>query len=377
MRHVYVHVPFCARRCVYCDFAIAVRRRVPGERYVAAVFREHELRRRQQSWDEEPLITLYLGGGTPSLLPPEHVARLVDHLLEAEGANRSDPDFEVTLEANPDDVTPEAVSHWVAAGVTRVSLGVQSFDQHVLEWMHRTHTAHQSQRAARTLRDGGVESISLDLIFGLPAELGGDLRRDLDAAVRLSPDHLSVYGLTVERRTPLGRWVARGSVRTANDERFTAEFLTAHDVLTDLGFEHYEVSNYARPGCGSRHNDCYWGGRPYGGLGPSAHSYANRERRWNVRELAAYERALAEGGDPIGGREEIDEAKERLERLYLGLRTARGVPADQLDCTSATVRAAGDRGWLEQVQDCVRLTPSGWLRLDELATALTTSAKGG
>ena len=376
MRHVYVHVPFCARRCVYCDFAIAVRKRVPGERYVAALLREHELRRSHSGWDDEPLVTLYLGGGTPSLLPPEQLTRLLEHLLVTECADPSDPDFEVTLEANPDDVSMPAVTAWVAAGVTRVSLGVQSFDPKILAWMHRTHAVDQSERAVGILRERGVAAISLDLIFALPSELGADFRRDLDAAMQLAPDHLSMYGLTVEPRTPLARWVSSGTLKPPPDEQYADQFLMAHHVLTAQGFEHYEVSNYARPGCHSRHNSCYWTGRAYGGLGPSAHSYADPERRWNVRHWAAYDRVMAEGGDPTAGREVIDDASRRLERLYLGLRTA-GVPAGDVAFAGAWIEAAKSRGWLKVADNTVRLTPAGWLRLDELATGLTTSAEGG
>src|SRR5437764_5654103 len=204
-RHLYVHVPFCARRCSYCDFAIAVRARTPVDDYVGAIAAEIALRfPGDGSW---PLETLYFGGGTPSLLRADGVHRLV-------GAIRArvklDADAEVTLEANPDDVTPEAVQAWTGAGINRVSLGAQSFDDRALAWMHRTHSAARIVDAARVLREVGVANWSLDLIFALPSSLSREWSRDLDQALALEPPHISLYGLTIESGTALGRWRARG-----------------------------------------------------------------------------------------------------------------------------------------------------------------------
>jgi oxygen-independent coproporphyrinogen-3 oxidase len=375
VRHIYVHVPFCRRRCVYCDFAIAVRREVPTERYLQAVRREVEVRADMDGWDESPVETLYLGGGTPSLLPPEDVARLVELLLEPAGRG---PAVEVTLEANPDDASAEAARRWAAAGINRVSLGAQSFDDRVLRWMHRTHDARASVRAVERLRAAGIASISLDLIFGLTEGWGGALGEDLRCALGLEPDHLSLYGLTVEDRTPLGKRVARRSARPAAPERYEREFLLAHDTLGAAGFEHYEVSNYARPGRRSRHNASYWSGSPYAGLGPGAHSFRGDERRWNRREWAAYELAVRSGLDPVEGRETLDPQRRRLERLYLGLRTAEGVPRSFLAHEAEPLLRAGElQGWIALRGGRVRLTPEGWLRLDGLAAGLTTSGEGG
>ncbi|MBI4421946.1 MAG: radical SAM family heme chaperone HemW, partial [Gemmatimonadetes bacterium] len=295
MRHVYVHVPFCARRCSYCDFAIAVRKRIPTDRYVAAILQELRFRRERGEWDDEPIETLYFGGGTPSLLPPDHLAQLTAALLAGAGpVAATEPTVrpEVTLEANPDDVTPTAAQAWREAGVNRVSLGAQSFHPAVLQWMHRTHDAGAIPRAVDTLRAAGIHAISLDLIFGLPEELAADFGRDLDRALHLGPTHLSVYGLSVEPRTPLARWISRGAASTPADERYVRDFLLAHGTLVGAGFEHYEVSNYARPGHRSRHNSAYWTSRPYAGLGPAAHSYrrgTGGERRWNLAQWTAYD----------------------------------------------------------------------------------------
>ncbi|MDH3366812.1 MAG: radical SAM family heme chaperone HemW [Gemmatimonadota bacterium] len=379
MPHLYVHVPFCRRRCVYCDFSIAVRPRVPAERFVAAIRREADLRRGEQFWAAHPLRTLYLGGGTPSLLPSSSVATLVQ--LVRTMARDDDPaTVEVTLEANPEDVTPASAGAWAAAGVNRVSLGVQSFDGRVLQWMHRSHDAEAAPRAVRTLRRAGIDAISLDLIFGLPETVQRDFRIDLERAVDLGPDHLSVYGLTVEPRTALGHWTARGTVMAAPDTQHETEFLLAHEVLGAAGFEHYEVSNFARSGHRSHHNAAYWNGSSYLGLGPSAHSFRDGVRSWNVAPWAAYATCLENGDDPEDGRERLTPVQQRLERAYLGLRTTDGVDtADVPGWRSAAGDAAVEAGWLvvDRSLGRIRTTPVGWLRLDSLVEALTTEPQGG
>src|SRR5687767_9149745 len=224
--HLYFHVPFCARRCSYCDFAIAVRRIVPSDAYRDAVLAEWTWRHDHPAWSLAPEIeTIYFGGGTPSLLDPGALGALLDRIA---ADRRVHADAEITLEANPDDVTPTAAAAWHRAGINRVSLGVQSFDGSVLTWMHRTHTAEQVPVAVAALRAAGFASISLDLIFGLPAVLGRDWDRDLAAALSLEPEHLSLYGLTVEHGTPLGRWTARGEVAPVEEDRYAEEFLRAH-----------------------------------------------------------------------------------------------------------------------------------------------------
>ncbi len=377
MRHFYVHVPFCRRRCVYCDFSIAVRRIVPADDFVDAILWEFEHRRATEGWTPESPQTLYFGGGTPSLLPPPRLARLVRGLLPAAGSPQSSA-VEVTLEANPDDVTAQAADAWIAAGVNRVSLGVQSFDAGTLEWMHRTHQVGASRRAVHALRRAGLPSLSLDLIFALPDGLRPDLQIELERALELEPDHLAVYGLTIEPRTPLARWADRGVVRAAPDARYQDEFLLAHETLTAAGFEHYEVSNYARPGRRSRHNSAYWTGRPYTGLGPSAHSYRGPVRRWNLRPWAAYLRAVRERRDPIEDREVLARDQQALEALYLGLRTLEGAWEDLVAPSAAgQLQAAEEQGWLVRAGGRVRPTPTGWLRLESLVTDLTTSHGGG
>jgi oxygen-independent coproporphyrinogen-3 oxidase len=365
--HLYIHVPFCARRCSYCDFAIAVRRDVPSDRFAELILREWAGWQSHPAWVDSPRVsTLYFGGGTPSRLAPGAIGRMIDQVWTDRGIESG---AEITLEANPDDVTADAAGAWRAAGINRISLGAQSFDPGVLRWMHRTHDAGQIGRAVETLRAAGIAGLSLDLIFGLPALLERDWSADLEQAVALEPDHLSLYGLTVEERTPLARWAARGAVTPVDDDRYAAEFLAGHERLSAAGYEHYEVSNYARLGRRARHNSAYWRRAPYVGLGPSAHSAWRGGRRWNQREWAEYERRLGEGGSVVEGEERLEPAGVRLEELYLGLRTTDGLSAERIPPDVAE-RWTGS-GWAEVAEGRLHLTPEGWLRLDGLVASLS------
>jgi oxygen-independent coproporphyrinogen III oxidase len=364
--HLYFHVPFCARRCSYCDFAIAVRRDVPTDAYVRSVLREWEGWLSHESWDESHVVdTVYFGGGTPSRLAPRGVSAILERIA-ADRRVSSAP--EVTLEANPDDVTTERAAAWAAAGVNRVSLGAQTFDPAVLTWMHRTHTAEQIEAAVDVIRTAGISTLSLDLIFGLPRSLGRSWPADLGRALSLRPDHLSLYGLTVEDHTPLARWAARGEIVPVDEDRYAAEFLEADAALGAAGYEHYEVSNYALPGRHARHNSAYWRRAPFIGLGPSAHSGWGSHRRWNLREWAAYERAVAAGESPVAGSERLGDEAVELEQLYLGLRTMEGVAAGRL--SPGTAAAWTSSGWAVASNGRIRLSPEGWLRLDALAAAV-------
>jgi oxygen-independent coproporphyrinogen-3 oxidase len=317
-------------------------------------------------WNTSPEIqTVYFGGGTPSRLDPAAIGRLLDGFSGERPISNS---AEITLEANPEDVTPAAAASWRNAGITRISLGVQSFDPAVLSWMHRTHTVEQVAQAVDILRRSGLDELSLDLIFGLPAALNRSWSADLESAFALDPQHLSLYGLTIEPQTPLGRWTARGEVSPVDEERYAAEFLMAHTELNAHGYEHYEVSNAAKPGHRARHNSAYWRRAPFIGLGPSAHSGFGRERRWNVRDWAAYERLLQAGRSPLEGSELLDPRSIGLEELYLGLRTHEGLDASRIP--AATTQAWESHGWALQVGNRVQLTSEGWLRLDALVPAV-------
>ncbi|HET9385066.1 MAG TPA: coproporphyrinogen-III oxidase family protein, partial [Gemmatimonadales bacterium] len=303
------------------------------------------------------------GGGTPSLLPAEAISALLLELTSLRHTPHAAR--EITIEANPEDVTVAAARAWRAAGINRISLGAQSFDDTVLKWMHRSHDAARIGAAVHALRGAGITNISLDLIFGLPAELNRDWDRDLDMLCSLRPVHCSLYGLTVEPRTPLDRWISRGATRVPDDERYAEEYLTAHRRLTAENYEFYEVSNAALPGLRSRHNSAYWSGKAYVGLGPAAHSFDGRTRRWNLRAWEAYRRAIQEGRSAVESEETLTDEQRELEAIYLGLRTVDGVAVAALRRPSPPPHFAA-QGWVFEQGGRLKCTPEGWLRLDSL-----------
>ena len=392
-RHLYVHVPFCVRRCSYCDFAVTALRDPPVQAWLDAVERELAVHARAEGWptsantahssgaeqaqvagrgDSCPgLETLYVGGGTPSLLGPGALVGLARQVQRWFGP--VGPTAEWTAEANPESFTAPLAEDWLRAGVNRVSLGTQSFDAGVLRWMGRLHGASGPAAAMAVARTAGFDNVSVDLIFGLPERLQRDWASDLGRALDLEPDHISLYGLTAEAATPLGRWVAEGRERLADEERYRDEYLLAAETLRAAGFVHYEVSNFARPGRESRHNRAYWDGSPYLGIGPGAHSYLPPRRFWNLRDWSAYRERLSAGVSPVEGVERVEDAAAGLEGIWLGLRTDRGLAA-----LTAAQRAIVERwrgaGWAEVEEGRVRLTAEGWLLLDRLAVELEATA---
>jgi oxygen-independent coproporphyrinogen-3 oxidase len=360
-RHLYVHVPFCARRCSYCDFSIAVRSSTPVAEYLSGIRTETE-RVIGEGWT---LDTLYLGGGTPSRLGGPGIASLVGLIRDRA---QLAVDAEITLEANPDDVTSGVAQAWRRAGINRVSLGAQSFDDGVLTWMHRVHGSAQVSDAVRSLRDAGIGNISLDLIFNLPAHLNRDWPVDIERALELRPTHVSLYGLTVEHHTPISRWAERGAIVEGTESGYAEEFLYAHDAMAAAGFDHYEVSNFGLPRHASRHNSAYWSGAPYAALGPSAHSFDGDYRRWNAPAYADWVKRLGAGESVIEGEELLSAENREAEKVYLGLRTDIGLTLDEAEVAGVAPWVAA--GWATLDGSRLRLTPTGWLRLDSLAAAL-------
>jgi oxygen-independent coproporphyrinogen-3 oxidase len=341
-RHLYVHVPFCARRCAYCDFSIAVRRTTPVDEYLRALRTELAIVAPEQGADSPAgwaLDTVYLGGGTPSQLGTA-LPRVLDAITAVATIA---PGAEVTIEANPEDVTPETAQAWRRAGVNRLSIGSQSFDPSVLAWMHRVHSAEQIPRAVDIARDAGFDNISLDLIFALPHSLGRVWKRDLELTLALDPEHVSLYGLTIEPKTPLSRWRDRGEVREAGDDSYAEEFLLAHETLSAAGYDHYEVSNFGKPGLHSRHNSSYWSGAAYAGIGPSAHSFDGSRRWWNVAPYAEWVERLHAGLSPVADVEVLDEENIANEQVYLGLRTTEGVRVGRDELVQ--LQSWADQGW--------------------------------
>ncbi|HEX7239055.1 MAG TPA: radical SAM family heme chaperone HemW [Longimicrobiaceae bacterium] len=369
-RALYVHVPFCARRCAYCDFAVQATRVAPTEEWLDAVAAEMRLLAAERGWTEPlELDTLYVGGGTPSLLGTGAMAALAERLRPF--AAWDPARVEWTCEANPESFTPELAADWRAAGVNRISLGAQTFDPAALRWMGRLHGPEGPARAMLAARAAGFDDVSVDLIFGFPERLERDWGADLERALELEPQHVSLYGLTAEAGAPLGRWVREGRETLADEDRYADEYLLAHRVLVSAGFDHYEVSNFGLPGLASRHNSVYWTGAPYAALGPGAHALYGATRRWNLRGWSAYREACLAGRLPVEDEETVEGGEAALERVWLGLRTDRGYPL--AGATDAQRRLAGEwarHGWAREEGGALRLTAEGWLLLDRLAVEL-------
>lgn len=372
---MYVHAPFCARRCGYCDFAVDVSADPPVAAWSDAISGELGLVRRQESWTGPlGLDTLYVGGGTPSLLGPMAMARLRTALGPAIDLAA---DAEFTAEANPESFTAALAGAWRAAGVNRLSFGAQTFHAPSLRWMGRLHGPEGPGRAVARARASGFDNVGLDLIFALPPMLGRDLAEDLERVLELRPEHVSVYGLTVEKGTPLARWVAEGKVALPDEDRYRDEYLLVVDRLTGAGYVHYEVSNFALPGRESRHNAAYWRGVAYLGLGNGAHSYLPPNRWWNRREWSAYRSAVAAGELPRDASEEVGAAAGELERIWLELRTRSGMAEAGLSGGQPDLlRSWTERGWAEPgaAAGRFRLTAEGWLLLDRLTVEMEGAA---
>ncbi len=369
VRHLYVHAPFCPRRCVYCDFAVTTSARPDTGLWLESLAREWAAVASEGRFPlADRLATLYVGGGTPSHLGPsamEGLAGTFGKLL------LSDPELEWTAEANPESFTPDLARAWRKAGVSRVSLGLQTFHAVALRWMGRMHGPEGGRGAVRVARQAGLTNISVDLIFGLPVHLGRSLKRDLDEALRLDVPHISLYGLTVEAGTPLGRAVSEGRETTVEPALYEEEYLYLCERLVAAGYRHYEVSNFARPASECRHNQAYWSGKPYLGLGSSAHSYRHPLRRWNLRDWEAYSKTARSDELPVEGSEILGEDSARLEWLWLGLRTSRGLYRPSLPEGARNLLSEWvGQGWAEVLSDRVRLTARGWLLLDRLVVDL-------
>lgn len=320
---IYVHVPFCISKCAYCDFVSYPYNNEDVASYAEAL--EQEIRLRGKECDQENVVkSVYLGGGTPTCLPPATLKRILSLLREHFVIS---PEAEITVEANPGTVTDELLEGLLSSGVNRLSIGMQSTEDAMLQVLGRRHTAADAVKTIQITRRAGFTNISVDLIFGIPGQSTGGWGRSLAEIVALGPEHISTYGLEIHGETPLGRAVAAGKTAVCSDEVFQAMYFQAVDYLNAAGYVQYEISNFARPGRESRHNLLYWEGEPYLGLGPGAHSYLNRRRWANAAELDTYRNALFGGGFPVAEETNLTPADEMAETMFLGLRLTRGVSA--------------------------------------------------
>ncbi|TDD76509.1 coproporphyrinogen III oxidase [Actinomadura darangshiensis] len=343
----YVHVPFCVTRCGYCDFNTYTATELgPGasrDSYADTAISEIRMARRVLGDVDLPVETVFVGGGTPTLLPPEDLGRV---LAAVDAEFGLAPGAEVTTEANPESVDERYVTRLREQGFTRISYGMQSAREHVLAVLERTHTPGRVPQVVEWTRKAGFEHINLDLIYGTPGETDDDWRGSLEAALAAEPDHVSAYALIVEEGTRLAAQVKRGELTPPDDDAMADRYLIADELLSAHGLHWYEISNWAAdPRAACRHNMLYWTGADWWGVGPGAHSHVGGTRWWNVKHPAAYADRLSQGTTPAHAREVLNAADRRFERIMLELRLAQGCPATLLD--DKAVRGAIDDGLIE------------------------------
>ncbi|HJH77581.1 MAG TPA: radical SAM family heme chaperone HemW [Prevotellaceae bacterium] len=360
MAGIYIHIPFCKSRCIYCGFYSTTLLDL-RKKYINAVCREMELRK---NYIREPFSTIYLGGGTPSLLDEAELTKLFLYINNVYDVDRN---AEITMECNPDDITPKFTNMLSHLPINRVSMGAQTFADSRLRLLHRRHNSDEVKHAVKLLREAGIKNISIDLMFGFPDESLSQWKEDISAALALNVEHISAYSLMYEEDTPLWKMLDTGKVKEIDEELSLTMFKELVCQLTDAGYEHYEISNFARPGYRSRHNSSYWHQVPYIGLGAAAHSFDLNSRQWNVADLKLYIEEINNGIIPME-REELDNDTTFNDIITTALRTSDGIDLNAMETRlgkryrNTLISAAGkhlEQGLLEIRHDRLRLTAEG------------------
>lgn len=360
MAGIYIHIPFCKSRCIYCGFYSTTLLDL-RKKYINAVCREMELRK---NYIREPFSTIYLGGGTPSLLDEAELTKLFLYINNVYDVDRN---AEITMECNPDDITPEFTNMLSRLPINRVSMGAQTFADSRLRLLHRRHNSDEVKHAVKLLREAGIKNISIDLMFGFPDESLSQWKEDISAALALNVEHISAYSLMYEEDTPLWKMLDTGKVKEIDEELSLTMFKELVCQLTDAGYEHYEISNFARLGYRSRHNSSYWHQVPYIGLGAAAHSFDLNSRQWNVADLKLYIEEINNGIIPME-REELDNDTTFNDIITTALRTSDGIDLNAMETRlgkryrNTLISAAGkhiEQGLLEIRHDRLRLTAEG------------------
>lgn len=360
MAGIYIHIPFCKSRCIYCGFYSTTLLDL-RKKYINAVCREMELRK---NYIREPFSTIYLGGGTPSLLDDAELTKLFLYINNVYDVDRN---AEITMECNPDDITPEFTNMLSRLPINRISMGAQTFADSRLRLLHRRHSSEEVKHAVKLLREAGIKNISIDLMFGFPDESLSQWKEDISAALALNVEHISAYSLMYEEDTPLWKMLDTGKVKEIDEELSLTMFKELVTQLTDAGYEHYEISNFARPGYRSRHNSSYWHQVPYIGLGAAAHSFDLKSRQWNVADLKRYIEEINNGIIPMD-REELDNDTTFNDIITTALRTSDGIDLNALETRlgkryrNTLISASGkhiEQGLLEIRHNRLRLTAEG------------------
>jgi len=372
MAGIYLHIPFCKRRCIYCDF-YSTTQEEKKESYVHALCRELALR--NSYLNGETVETLYLGGGTPSQLDEKAFLEIFDCVTRTYGMEECK---EITLEANPDDLDAHYVKMLRRLPFNRISMGIQTFHDPMLQWLHRRHTARQAIDAVHRCQDAGFGNISIDLIYGLPNETNKIWEEDLQQAIDLKVQHISAYHLIYEEGTPLWQLRERHQVNEVDEEKSLSLFTQLIDTLTKAGYEQYEISNFCLPGYHSRHNSSYWTGKKYLGCGPSAHSYNQASRQWNIASLDQYIAYMERGELPFE-KENLNLYTKYNDRIITSIRTAWGLPLSSLreefgeELYLYCLQNASshiENGLLEIKKDTLRLTRQGIFISDSIMSDL-------
>lgn len=372
---VYIHIPFCRSRCSYCDFATGMYESSLAERYVQALTRE--ISGFTNAADNQEIDTIYFGGGTPSLLSPAQV----ETILSAVGKRfKIASEAELTMEMNPGELTLDVLQEFRGLGINRASFGAQTFDDRELKHLGRTHTAADIRQTFHHLRQAGFDNISFDLIAGLPGQTLEAWTHNLDEALRLRPEHLSLYLLEVHEGTPLADQINRGGRPQPDDDLAAEMYRRLVQKVCAAGYQHYEISNFCLPGYESRHNTKYWTGVPYYGFGCSAHSYDGRARRWaNERDAARYLELIERRQSPIMETVDLSEDDKRAESVFLGMRLLSGISlndyrqrfgADLREDYASEIDRLNEAGLIELDNDLLRLTSTGALMSNEVFAAL-------
>jgi oxygen-independent coproporphyrinogen III oxidase len=372
MAGVYIHVPFCRKACHYCDFHFSTQSGYVGE--MAATIRR-EIVMRAGYLQGQSVSTIYFGGGTPSVFAVDEIKRILEEVYRNVDVL---PDPEITLEANPDDLSASYIRELLESGVNRLSVGIQSFHDDELKALHRTHSASQAESAVKRAQDTGLENITIDLMYALPGTTSQRWEHSLQSAVNLNVPHISAYCLTIESGTYFGHLYRKRPEVFSEDSVAEQQYSRLCEVLHESGYMHYEVSNFARPGMESRHNSAYWNGVHYLGIGPSAHSFDGASRQWNVSNNHLYMKSVAAGSGYFE-REELSEADRFNELLITRLRTHRGLErnvifqnkSDQyIEAAASLLGNWQSRGLLDVREDVLVLTEPGLLIADQLITQL-------
>ena len=372
----YVHIPYCVKRCGYCDFNTYTPAELQGPdlaavsaNYIDAVIQEIEMASSSVGNAEVP--TIFFGGGTPSLMPSADLARVISAIREKfELAN----DAEITIEVNPDSVSEQFLAHMREAGANRISMGMQSAAPHVLETLDRTHKPENVASAVELARKNGYEHVSVDLIYGTPGESFADWKTSVESALALPIDHISAYALIVERGTKLAAQVARGELVMPSDDETAEKYLYADECFEAAGFTWYELSNWSKPGGQCRHNIAYWDGSFWWGVGPGAHSYFGSERWWNIKHPKSYQERIAKSESPIQERENLTPENKADEFILLQIRRREGISHSQMSASQISIAerfvATGDLDQESWAQNKLVLSKNGRLIADRIVREL-------